>query len=860
MSNIHFVMTIYSHHFIINKLSPVGRMLCNKFASRYVQYGLVPGGGVMHRRAIKVFAASNNDRSEYRFHINQLSDWYKLLLQHGYDNPTLYKTVKPGIKPTDAIDYKVNSKYKPYDYQVPLINYASAKLPVCKLIGLRTGGGKANSLDTKIKVPGGWSTMGEMHVGKKIIAKDGSVTEVTGVFPQGKKQMYKVTFSDERSVECCAEHLWKVYHIGTSVHKRWRVVDTVELIRLMNIVNPRIYVDLIDNEDTPDIDLPIDPYVLGVILGDGSIGNNTITISKNDQEVFDEISKVLPDDLSLNKRASGPSKCLAYGISRTSAGIKNSYVGALEKLGLMGTLSHEKFIPEIYLNSSYKQRLALIQGLLDTDGYCSTHHSIEYSSSSERLAKDFQYLIRSIGGVARVTARIPHYRVEDRKVICRTSYRMKVRVKKPSDMFRLKRKKDRTFDDNQYSKILKLRVTGVVKTEIKEAQCISISHPERLYVVNDFIVTHNTATALMAISKIQKMPCIVVKPAYIEKWIEDLIKTYNLTTEDVMVIQGGKHLTAFLTKVAEGSLEYKAVIISNKTFQLWLTLYEKHKEDTLDMGYVIHPHEFFEHANCGVRLIDEVHQDFHFNFKLDLYTNVEYAISLSATLITADPFLRTMHDIAYPIKDRCPSPPLHKYVHSYAVHYRFKAPQYIRTSERGSNNYAHGALEKSVMRSVESMKNYLALIDYTIAIGYLKSVKEGKKCIIFAYSVEMCTKITEYLVKRYPDYIVKRYVAEDEYDNLMQSDIVVSTLGSAGTAVDIPDLTNVILTTAIDSIQSNIQSLGRLRELDNGETPTEFHYFVCDDVPKHLDYHERKKVILSERAKTFIDVYSGFVI
>lgn len=853
-------MTIYSHHFIIGKISPVGRMLCNKFASRYVQYGLVPGGGMMHRQALKVFAAANGDRTEYRFHINQLSDWYKLLLQYGYDNPTLYKTIKPGIKPTVNTQYVVDSKWKPRDYQIPIIEYLSKPLPVCKLVGLATGRGKANSLDTKIKVPGGWSTMGEMYVGKKIIAKDGSVAEVTGVFPQGKKQMYRVTFSDERSVECCAEHLWKVYHIGASKHKRWRVVDTLELIRLMNIVNPRIYVDLIDNEDTPDVDLPIDPYVLGVILGDGSIANKSINISKNDQEIFDEINKVLPDDLSLNKRASEPSRCLTYGISRTNPGIRNSYVEALEKMGLMGTLSHEKFIPEIYLNSSYKQRLALIQGLLDTDGYCSTDHSIEYSSSSERLAKDFQYLIRSIGGVARITSKIPHYTIEDRKVYCRTSYRMKVRVKKPSDMFRLKRKKDRTFDDNQYSKILKLRVTSVVKTEIKDAQCISISHPERLYVVNDFIVTHNTASALMAIEKIQKMPCIIVKPAYIEKWTEDLIKTYNLKLEDIMVIQGGKHLTAFLTKVAEGSLEYKAIIISNRTLQIWLTLYEKHKEDTLEMGYVIHPHEFFEHANCGVRLIDEVHQDFHFNFKLDLYTNVEYAISLSATLITTDPFLRTMHDIAYPIKDRCPSPPILKYIHSYAVHYRFSKPDKIRTSEYGSKNYSHGAVEKSILKHVPTTNAYLDLINYVLCIGYMKSKKEGKRCIIFAYSVDMCTKISDYLKKMYPDYIVNRYVSEDDYSNLMQSDIIVSTLGSAGTAVDIPDLTNVILTTAIDSIQSNVQSLGRLRMLDNGDTATEFHYFVCDDIPKHLEYHSRKKIMLAERAKTFIDVYSGYVI
>lgn len=511
MSNIHFVMTIYSHHFSLTRLSPVGRNIATRFAGRYVQFGLVPGGGQMHRKALKVFAAANAERTEFRFHINQLSDFYKLLLQMGYDNPTLYQTVKTAVKDTPSMEFSVNEKFQPFDYQVPIIDYLSKVKPVCKLVGLRTGGGK-------------------------------------------------------------------------------------------------------------------------------------------------------------------------------------------------------------------------------------------------------------------------------------------------------------------------------------------------------------TLCALRAIANLKKVPCIIVKPAYLEKWAEDLVKIYGLSIDDIMVVQGGKQLMALLELVKEKKIAYKAVLLSNRTMQLWLSAYEKGAEYAEDLGYCIPPYRFFEHIGAGIRLVDEVHQDFHFNFKLDLYTNVEYAISLSATLITNDPFLRTMHDVAYPPIDRCASPDLGNYISSYAVHYRFDKPDKIRTSEYGSNNYSHGALEKSVMKHMPTLHAYINLVDYVVSIGYFNSKKKDKKCIIFAYSIDMCTAITKHFEGKYPDFDVRRYVAEDPYENLMQADIIVSTLGSAGTAVDIPNLTNVILTTAVDSIQSNIQSLGRLRKLDNGQTPTEFHYFVCEDIPKHLEYHERKKQMLSQRAKTFIDVYSGHVV
>ena len=783
MSNVHFLLTIYSHHFVLSKLSPVGRMLANKFAIKFVQYSLVPAGGMMHRKATKVFATATNDRSEFRFHINQLKDFYKHLLQYGYDNPKLYTTIHVPVKKSPDVSFEVDPKYVPRDYQVPIIEYVSKPEPKCKLVGLQTGGGKAQKLSELIKVPGGWKKMADVKVGDIVIAKDGLSTSVTGVYPQGKVQLYKMVFSDGRSTECCGEHLWKVYYNENTV-----VINTLDVLELLKLNESIIEIDLVDPEDSEDVLLPIEAYKFGISIGSG------VSFSI-DNELFDPVNE---------------------------PGLQQ------------------------YIHSSKSQRFLILKGILDYKNQCNlgyTDNAITFSNNNYQLVKIVQYLVRSLGGIAKI---------ETLPELTHTVYKTNIKL---SSVFNLVNTE--YVDSNKTSKI---GIVDAYTTEVEEAQCISIAHPDKLYVTTDFIVTHNTFVALSGIAVLGKIPCIVVKPAYIEKWTDDLIKTYNLGIEDIMVIQGSKHLLALLNKVKEGTLEYKAIIISNKTFQLWLTMYEKLKDETLDMGYCILPHEFFEHIGAGVRLIDEVHQDFHFNFKLDLYTNVEHAISLSATLITQDPFLRHMHELAYPISDRYVSPPLDKYISSYAVHYRFKQPDKIRTSEHGSSNYSHGALEKSIMKHPPTVDAYLALIDYTLNIGYFKATKKGKKCIIFAYSVDMCTRIARFLDKKYPGYKVSRYVADDPYEHLMESDVVVSTLGSAGTAVDIPNLTNVILTTAIDSIQSNVQSLGRLRKLDDGNTETEFHYFVCSDIDKHLIYHSRKKEMLSNRAKSFIDVYSGFTL
>jgi superfamily II DNA or RNA helicase len=365
-------------------------------------------------------------------------------------------------------------------------------------------------------------------------------------------------------------------------------------------------------------------------------------------------------------------------------------------------------------------------------------------------------------------------------------------------------------------------------------------------------------SAMLAIAKIAKRVVIIIKPMYIEKWVDDINKTFEIDKEDVLVIKGSANLITLIDLAQSGLLDSKFIIISNKTFQNWISLYEKHRDGIEHFGYTTKPETFFSDLRAGVRLIDEVHMDFHLCFKIDLYTNIERTISLSATLVSNDDFVASMHEIMHPTKTRYALQKLNKYINSYNVTYTFKHPDRIRTMEYGGITYSHTAFEKSILRQHETLMNYFNLINYVIQIGFLKCIRKKKKVLIFCSTIDMCTALVKHLTRLYPQYNVKRYVAEDNYQtHLMDSDICVSTLGSSGTAVDIPDLTNVILTVAVDSIQSNIQSLGRLRQLGENDR-TEFHFLTCLDVPKHIEYSIRKKDMLSRYAKSFSEVFSRF--
>lgn len=356
----------------------------------------------------------------------------------------------------------------------------------------------------------------------------------------------------------------------------------------------------------------------------------------------------------------------------------------------------------------------------------------------------------------------------------------------------------------------------------------------------------------------------LIRPMFHDKWVAEICDTYGIDEKQIRIIQGGSSLQKLLKEAVIEKKNQKIqniILISNKTYQIWLKNYEKFGNAGLKkMGYPIGPGEFYQTLKVGLRIIDEAHMDFHLCCKADTYTHVPVSISLTATLFNKDPFLSQMYYDVYPSEDRYKAPELIKYADVFAVMYRFANPEKIRTTEFGSKNFSNNQVELSILKNRKTKEEYLKLIKSVVEMGFQKCTRAKKKLAIYAYNTDMINTIVEYLGKEYPQYSVKRYMSEDDYtSNLINSDIVVTTTGSAGTAQDISDLTNLICTIAISSEQLNVQLLGRLRQLkDNHQV--EMHYLVPYNLEKPLNYHKEKIELFKPRVKSHTVLWTPHVI
>lgn len=380
--------------------------------------------------------------------------------------------------------------------------------------------------------------------------------------------------------------------------------------------------------------------------------------------------------------------------------------------------------------------------------------------------------------------------------------------------------------------------------------------------------TGKTFCALMGMSKIGKRAVGIMKPQFLENWLEGAMKTYDIVLEDMVVVSGSKQLITLLNLAIEDRLPQKIILISNKTMQNYITTYEQYKEGIIDMGYPCYPDQMLEVLQAGVRFIDEVHMDFHLNFKLDLYTNIEQTSVYTATFISDDQKVKQMMFLAYPPKDRYVGPAIKPYVRTRAIFYAFREPDKIKCRETGSTSYSHNVFEESILKHPRIMGGYFDLIETTVKQEFLDPdfYKPGDKGILFCSSVAMCTALQDYLQKKFPQLDIRRKVADDDREELRAGDLVISTLGSGGTGHDIPNLTWVGLTTNVKSSSGNIQGHGRLRELkaipgvrDTAREPR-FTYLVNEDNLKHIEYHEAKKDLIVPLSTTYRIVHYQNVI
>jgi hypothetical protein len=372
-----------------------------------------------------------------------------------------------------------------------------------------------------------------------------------------------------------------------------------------------------------------------------------------------------------------------------------------------------------------------------------------------------------------------------------------------------------------------------------------------------------TLTTMIAAAKQGERMVIVLEARYIGQWLKAFEENCIIKKKRIAVIQGSKSLKALMFMADEGNIPYDAIIISATTFAGYIKDYEEHEGQLEAMeGYPFPPQVFYEKLKAGLRVIDEGHENFHFVFKQDLYTHVKNSVVLSATLFNDEPFLNSMMKLAYPTADRFDKGGFNKYVHAYSLHYSMRAPREIKC--QGSMGYSHVEFEKSLLKSKEKTLAYFRMVRESMRYTYEFDYRQGDRCLVYFGTIDMCTRFTEFIQKEFAHLRVERFVEDDPLTNLLEADISVSTLKSAGTGKDIAMLTTVIMTPAVNASPSNIQGFGRLRDL-NRKDPTlgrrmHFVYFCCDDILKHLDYHERKKELLRTRALHYEPRYFGTLI
>jgi phosphate starvation-inducible PhoH-like protein len=429
----------------------------------------------------------------------------------GFLPGTLSEKIDPYLRPLyDAL----------YDMMDPELIPKLMSAGVIEVAPLGYMRGRAQPLSTKVLTPNGFRPIGELRVGDSVIGSDGCPTEVLGVYPQGFKEIYRVSAQDGASTLASGDHLWSVYtRSDRRDGKPPRVLQTKEMIGNLRAAHYHRY-ELpmlsapVQFESRP---VPLDPYALGLRLGlldsddpprpapprlrspRGCLTcSTTPSFATANPELAEGLGRLIPGIQVRRKSA------VDYILNRSRRPgdvitIVNPVTRALRQLGLAGMRSSTKFVPEAYLFNSPEIRLGVLQGLLDSDGGPATQRGrtcrIQFTTVSDRLRDDMVLLVQSLGGVAyhrtRVAAGCKPGLARGRAVHHRSdAHILEIRLPAGVVPFRLARKAEK-YDATGGGRVMRF-IDSIEPAGTEEAVCIQVAAADSLYVTEDFLLTHNT--------------------------------------------------------------------------------------------------------------------------------------------------------------------------------------------------------------------------------------------------------------------------------------------------------------------------------------------------------------------------------
>ena len=344
--------------------------------------------------------------------------------------------------------------------------------------------------DQEVYTPEGKKKWEDITIGSKLFDSKGGTTTVTEVNELGKVPVYKLTLSDGRTVEATADHKWRIFRYRHK-QKSWNGKFEKKEIREIELSTEEIY-QLTKNKSYKtnrcrlktrlsvpftEQKVPIDAYTMGFLLGDGSLTktSNNKAYFTQDAEDYESIKYLFPYKVD---KQSG----ITYAINIPNA------KKLIKELNLLDKTSSDKFIPDCYKYNTENVRLAVLNGLLDTDGSVTKDFGvIEYVSKSKQLAQDLSWLLFSLGINNSIHTKyindIPYYRVyiycsgEEDRLFCMPRKKERVSIKKLTPF--------------ALSKVLYTYIDKVERIEDKISKCVTVDAEDHVYLIGDFIETKN---------------------------------------------------------------------------------------------------------------------------------------------------------------------------------------------------------------------------------------------------------------------------------------------------------------------------------------------------------------------------------
>lgn len=470
--------------------------------------------------------------------------WY---LEHFLDDPAETVILSDGSAAVEhSFSLPLNEDYLYCGHIDKLVTYSGGTYVMDQ---------KAQPLSSRVLTPSGWTTIGELSVGDLIATRSGEFVSVSALHPKGVTKAYRVFFNDGSFVECAEDHLWDV---ATQFESTFTTRPMTELLHKKPHV--KYHVPLCEPIQHPEVDLPLHPYLLGVLLGDGYLNGSSIQLSTTKDWLVEKVRSLLPEGDRMKKASQ-------FNNSWTISG--GATLAAIKKLNLRGSLAYNKFVPSPYLFASVAQRKALLQGLLDTDGSWNGKSRI-FDSTSLKLVEAVVALVRSLGGTAR-------YR--DRRD---TAYRVSIRL------------------PYLPTGVGKRYITTIERIADTETMCISVDHPSGLYITDNYTVTHNTTGNTITAYFFDQFNPDVQMGGY--TWAGKQI--FGLPVSGVLI--DAAQIAVGFTRFARGFVHYPEALLA-EWYETTLTTIEEAKRSHESNNYPMRRSSCGNYGGCAFRRVCSRH-------------------------------------------------------------------------------------------------------------------------------------------------------------------------------------------------------------------------------------------------------------